>query len=110
MLKQAETIYEKYEAQRKRTGYVLPRYSNPKLNKILKEIAKAAGIKKVLTHHVARHTFATTITLGQGLEIKTVSKMLGHSSIKSTEVYAKVSTARLIDANKELNRKLEEGS
>ena len=48
------------------------------------------GIDKILTSHIARHTFATTITLSNGVPIETVSKMLGHSSIKQTQHYAKI--------------------
>ena len=64
--------------------------SNQKMNGYLKEIAAVCGINKPLTSHIARHTFATTITLGNGVPIETVSKMLGHSSIKQTQHYAKI--------------------
>ena len=64
--------------------------SNQKVNAYLKEIADLAGIKKELTFHMARHTFATTITLSNGVPIETVSKMMGHRSIKTTQIYAKV--------------------
>ncbi len=69
---------------------ILPVLSNQKYNSYLKEIADLCGIKKHLTTHVARHTFATTITLTNGISIETVSKMLGHSSITMTQRYAKV--------------------
>jgi site-specific recombinase XerD len=68
----------------------LPVPSNQKMNGYLKEIAAMCGIDKVLTSHIARHTFATTITLSNGVPIETVSKMLGHSSIKQTQHYAKI--------------------
>ena len=68
----------------------LPVPSNQKMNGYLKEIAAMCGIDKILTSHIARHTFATTITLSNGVPIETVSKMLGHSSIKQTQHYAKV--------------------
>jgi site-specific recombinase XerD len=64
--------------------------SNQKMNRYLKEIAALCGIDKILTSHIARHTFATTITLSNGVPIETVSKMLGHSSIKQTQHYAKI--------------------
>lgn len=71
-------------------GLVLPVMSNQKMNSYLKEIADVCGIQKTLTFHIARHTFATTITLGNGVPIETVSKMLGHKSLKQTQHYAKI--------------------
>jgi site-specific recombinase XerD len=64
--------------------------SNQKVNSYLKEIADCCGIKKKLTFHMARHTFATTITLSNGVPIESVSKMLGHTKIQTTQIYAKV--------------------
>ncbi len=72
------------------TDMPLPVPSNQKMNGYLKEIAAMCGIDKILTSHIARHTFATTITLSNGVPIETVSKMLGHSSIKQTQHYAKI--------------------
>lgn len=69
---------------------VLPVWCNQKMNEYLKEIADVCGIEKNLTYHMARHTFATTVTLNNGVPIETVSKMLGHKSIKITQHYAKV--------------------
>jgi len=60
------------------------------MNKGLKYIGKRAEISKELHMHLARHTFATTVTLANGIPIETVSKMLGHASIKQTQHYAKV--------------------
>jgi site-specific recombinase XerD len=60
------------------------------MNAYLKEIADVCGVDKHLTFHLARHTFATTITLSNGVPIETVSKMLGHTTIKTTQHYAKV--------------------
>ena len=71
-------------------GYALPILSNQKMNSYLKEIADVCGITKKLTFHIARHTFATTVTLGNGVPIETVSKMLGHKSLKQTQHYAKI--------------------
>ena len=68
----------------------LPVWSNQKLNEYLKEIADLCGIKKKLTYHMARHTFATTITLNNGVPVETISKMLGHRNIKITQRYAKL--------------------
>jgi integrase len=69
---------------------LLPVLSNQKMNAYLKEIADVCGIDKDLTYHIARHTFATTVTLLNDVPIETVSKMLGHSSIKMTQHYAKI--------------------
>lgn len=64
---------------------VLPVLSNQKMNSYLKEIADACGISKNLTYHIARHTFATIVTLSNGVPIETVSKMPGHRNIKTTQ-------------------------
>lgn len=69
---------------------LLPVPSNAKLNAYLKEVADICGINKHLTFHTARHTFATTVTLNNGVPIESVSKMLGHKSIKITQIYAKI--------------------
>jgi site-specific recombinase XerD len=69
---------------------LLPVLTNQKMNSYLKEIADVCGIKKDLTFHIARHTFATTVTLTNGVPIESVSKMLGHKSIKTTQHYAKI--------------------
>ncbi|WP_223034064.1 site-specific integrase [Hanstruepera marina] len=71
-------------------GTIFPKMSNQKLNAYLKEIADLCEIKKNLTFHLARHTFATTVTLSNGVPIETVSKLLGHSRISTTQIYAKV--------------------
>lgn len=69
---------------------LFPKISNQKLNSYLKEIADLCGIKKNLTFHMARHTFATTVTLTNGVPIETVSKLLGHTKLTTTQIYAKV--------------------
>lgn len=69
---------------------LLPVNSNQKYNAYLKEIAELCGIKKTLTSHMARHTFATTVTLSNGVPLETVSKMLGHTKLSTTQIYAKV--------------------
>ena len=74
---------------------LLPIPSNAKLNAYLKEVADICGINKHLTFHIARHTFATTVTLNNGVPIESVSKMLGHKSIKITQIYAKVLDRKL---------------
>jgi len=85
-------IIEKYEyhPQCLNNGKLLPILSNQKMNAYLKEIAAVCGIEKELTFHIARHTFATTVTLTNGVPIETVSKMLGHKNLHTTQHYAKV--------------------
>ncbi|MEJ2901024.1 site-specific integrase [Pedobacter panaciterrae] len=72
------------------TGMLFPVSSNQKMNSYLKEIADFCGIKKPITFHIARHTFATTVTLLNGIPIESVSKMLGHTNIQTTQHYAKI--------------------
>ena len=69
---------------------LLPVPTNQKVNAYLKEIAACCGITKELTFHIARHTFATTVTLTNGVPIETVSKMLGHKKLQTTQHYAKI--------------------
>jgi len=76
-------------------GKILPVISNQKLNAYLKEIADVCGIKKNLTFHLARHTFATTTTLSKGVPIETVSKMLGHTNIETTQIYARITNSKI---------------
>jgi site-specific recombinase XerD len=71
-------------------GKLLPILSNQKMNAYLKEIAAVCEIEKELTFHIARHTFATTVTLTNGVPIESVSKMLGHKNLRTTQHYAKV--------------------
>ncbi|RXG11238.1 site-specific recombinase XerD [Leeuwenhoekiella aestuarii] len=88
----AKTIIEKYKENEllKDRNLVLPVLSNQKMNAYIKEIATLAGIPKNLTFHLARHTFATTVTLSNGVPIESVSKMLGHTNLKTTQHYAKI--------------------
>lgn len=72
------------------SGKLLPVMSNQRMNSYLKELADLCGISKDLTFHCAKHTFATTVTLTNGVPIETVSKMLGHKSLKTTQHYAKI--------------------
>lgn len=95
----AQQILNKYETHPKcvNEGCLLPIFSNQRMNGYLKEIAAFCEIDKELTFHIARHTFATTITLSNGVPIESVSKMLGHSSIKTTQHYAKVLDKKVSD-------------
>jgi len=69
---------------------LLPILSNQKMNAYLKEIAGVCEIEKELTFHIARHIFATTVTLTNGVPIESVSKMLGHKNLRTIQHYAKV--------------------
>lgn len=91
ILPTAEVILEKYAShQELNDGKLLPVLSNQKMNSYLKEIGDVCGMKKNLTFHLARHTFATTVTLSNGVPIESVSKMLGHTSLRTTQHYAKI--------------------
>lgn len=72
------------------SGTLFPPITNERANLYLKEIAEACGLTKNLTFHMARHTFATTVTLSNGMPIETVSKLLGHTKIATTQIYARV--------------------
>jgi site-specific recombinase XerD len=76
------------------------------MNAYLKEIADLCGIRKHLTFHLARHTFATTITLSNGVPIETVSKMLGHTVLKTTQHYAKILDVKVSQDMRSLKKKL----
>lgn len=91
----AEKIIEKYKYLDDPLGKLLPVYSNQRVNSYLKEIADRCELKKNLTFHMARHTFATTVTLSNGVPIESVSKMLGHRSLKITQHYAKILDEKL---------------
>jgi len=92
ILPMAQAILDKYSNHPKCCAEktLLPVSSNQKMNGYLKEIAAIAGIEKNITFHIARHTFATTVTLQNDVPIESVSKMLGHKSIRTTQHYAKV--------------------
>jgi site-specific recombinase XerD len=92
LLSTALAILEKYKKhpQCLNKDLLLPVMSNQKMNAYLKEIADLCGIKKNFTFHIARHTFATTVTLSNGVPLETVSKLLGHRNIKITQQYAKI--------------------
>jgi len=85
---------------------ILPVLSNQKVNAYLKELADLCGIHKERTFHVARHSFATTLTMTNGVPMETVSKMLGHKNIKSTQHYARIVDQKVGDDMKLLAAKL----
>ena len=92
ILPMAKEILKKYEdyPQNRIKGLLLPVLTNQKMNSYLKELGDICDISKSITMHMARHTFATTITLSNGVPIETVSKILGHTSLKTTQIYAKI--------------------
>lgn len=88
---------------------ILPVLSNQKMNAYLKEIGDICKIEKKLTFHLARHTFATTITLTNGVPIESVSKMLGHTNLKTTQHYSKVVDSKIKNDMEILKQKLNKG-
>lgn len=105
LLKPAKVIIDKYNWSnfRRIKGNVLPMYTNQCVNRYLKFIANLAGISKNLTHHIARHTCATTILLDNDVPIEVVSHWLGHTNIKTTQIYAKISHTKLQAQSGRLN-------
>jgi len=108
VLPTAEAILEKYanHPQVLHSEMLLPVLSNQKMNAYLKEISDLCGFTKNLTFHLARHTFATTVTLTNGVPIESVSKMLGHKSLKTTQHYAKILDRKVSDDMSTLRAKL----
>jgi site-specific recombinase XerD len=111
LLPQAATIIEKYKNHPVcvLNNRLLPMISNQRMNAYLKEIATLCGIEKNLTTHTARHTFATTVTLENDVPIETVSKMLGHTKITTTQIYARVKRKKISQDMKKLMEKLNMG-
>lgn len=92
LISMALRIYVKYKTFREATGFILPRLSNQKVNSYLRTICELTNITKKVTSHTGRRTFATTVLQESGeIDIATISKLLGHTSIKSTAIYARVS-------------------
>ena len=101
----ASEIIERYRDERR--GYVLPHYCNQVINRYLKEIASIVGIRKNLTHHIARKTFASTVLLYNDVPMEIVSKLLGHASVKTTEqYYSKVVQSKVSQVMADLGNKL----
>jgi site-specific recombinase XerD len=108
LLTQALQIIQKYEHHPECADLnkVLPVLSNQKMNSYLKEIADVCGINKELTFHIARHTFATSVTLANGVSIESVSKMLGHKNMRTTQHYAKILDSKVSEDMQLLKLKL----
>ncbi|MRX67570.1 Phage integrase family protein [Flavobacterium resistens] len=102
VLPTVDKIISKYKNQQKG---LIPKISNQKMNAYLKEIADACGIDKHLTWYVARHTFATTVTLGNGVRLENVSAMMGHTNTKQTQHYAKVLDVNIMEDMEKLKSK-----
>lgn len=96
LLKPAEALLEKFTKDGAgQRDTVFPRVTNQEMNRSLKIIAEVCGIQKYLTFHLARHTFATTIALMNGVPIETISKLLGHAKLSTTMIYAKVTQTKV---------------
>jgi len=108
ILPKAHQILLKYRDQPEIaiSGKLLPVISNQRINAYLKEVATLCGIEKRLTFHAARHTFATTVTLSNGIPIETVSAMLGHKNFRTTQIYAKVVQEKINKDMQKLRNKL----
>lgn len=108
LLPPAQEIIEKYAEHPYciSKGKLLPVKSNQKMNAYLKEVADLCGISKKFTMHIARHTFATTVTLSNGVPIETVSRLLGHTKLATTQIYAQVLEHKVSEDMNKLKRKL----
>jgi site-specific recombinase XerD len=97
LLDDAINVLDKYSNDKRAIvkERVFPLVSNQEMNRGLKVIAEICGIKKHLTFHLARHTFATTVTLMNGVPIETISKMLGHTKLSTTMIYARISQTKI---------------
>lgn len=112
LLPVTQMIINKYQnhPQSSQQDKLLPIPSNQKMNAYLKEIATICEIEKELTFHIARHTFATTVTLTNGVPIESVSKMLGHKNLRTTQHYAKVLDRKVSDDMQQLRNKFNTNS
>tara|TARA_R110002073_G_scaffold276818_3_gene440732 strand:- start:54 stop:527 length:474 start_codon:yes stop_codon:yes gene_type:complete len=106
LMDKALDIIKTYDNDEVNNARLLPVYSNQKTNFYLKEITALFEINKNITFHSARHTFATTVTLSNGVPIETVSKLLGHSKLSTTQVYARVIEEKVSVDMKVLRNKL----
>lgn len=100
-----QKIIAKYEEERDGLN-LLPVMSNQKLNSYFKELADICRITKRLNFHVARHSFSTSIMLDHGVSMETLSKVLGHSNIKTTQIYAKVTNKKVSYEMNMLSKKI----
>jgi len=108
LLRPANEIINKYKNsdERKVLNKILPKISNQKVNMYLKIISDLSGINRKISHHIARHTFATTICLNNNMPLEDVSMLLGHSSIKTTQIYGKITQERLYQSIQSISKKI----
>lgn len=106
LLEIPKAILEKYK-DKLPNGMILPIISNQKVNDYLKEIASICGINKNLTFHVARHSCATSVLISNGVPIETVSKILGHTNIRTTQIYARITDVKVSNDMEMLAQKLD---
>lgn len=105
LLEIPKSIIAKYSGKTYRDGKLFPMLTNQKTNAYLKEIADLCAIKKNLMFHLARHTFAT-MSLSKGVPMESVSKMLGHTNIKTTQIYARITNKKIEHDMEQLADKL----
>ncbi|WP_448698139.1 site-specific integrase [Mucilaginibacter sp. AW1-3] len=109
LLAPAQKLLDTYKDHpRTPEGRLMPRISNQKANAYLKQIAEKAHINKHLTYHCARHTFATTVTLTNGVPIETVGQMLGHKKLATTQLYARVTDTKVMKDMVQVKAKYEQ--
>ncbi|KKB54281.1 MULTISPECIES: site-specific integrase [Bacteroidales] len=89
-------------------GKLLPMQSCGRLNKNLKVVARLCGLKRKLIFHAGRHTYASEICLSQGVPIETVSRMLGHRDLRSTQIYAKISNNKISEDTDKLEERIKD--
>ncbi|MCB0533922.1 MAG: site-specific integrase [Saprospiraceae bacterium] len=106
VLNPALELYHKYDHLREVTGRIIPSFVNQKVNTYLKIIADFANVKKKLTHHVARHTFATTVLLENDVPLEAVQAYLGHTTSKTTAIYARMTNKYKMKIAHRLNEKI----
>ena len=108
ILPQAQAIIDKYsdDPECVANNMLLPVKSNQKLNSYLGEIAELCEIDKHITMHLGRHTFATTVTLTNGVPIETVQKMLGHKNLSTTTIYSRVVDSKILDDMSKLMKRI----
>lgn len=104
----AASILDKYKDVAVCTGKLLPVLSNQRMNSYLKEIADICGIHKNLTTHCARHSYATSVCLANGVSMENVAKMLGHTDTSTTKHYARVLDQNIFKDMQKVNSSLSE--
>ena len=106
LLEVAKHIIDKYEGLAK-DDRLLPVHAYSVCKYDIKQVAKQCGIEKNVSWHVARHSFATSVCLSNCVPIETLSKMMGHTSIRSTQIYAKITAQKLSDDMEKLSQRIQ---